>query len=136
MLDLSLELESDQILLPVRLENVTAGIATYTNFALWDTGAEMSGVSKELADWLHLKPRQEGMYMQTASEVVPVEVAVCRLMLPSGESFEQDVMILPTNDTPVIVGFDIIKQGLFSIGPEDGHLHFHYELIETRNSGL
>ena len=130
MLDLYLNVESEQILLPVRLENATAGTATYTNFALWDTGAEMSGVSKELSDWLRLEPRNEGMYMQSASEITPVEIALCKFVLPSGESFEQDVMILPTNDTPVIIGFDIIKQGFFSICEEEGSLHFHFAIDE------
>jgi len=129
MLDLDLNKDSEQILLPVRLENVSAGKATYTNCALWDTGAEMSGVSQELADWLHLQPRDVGMYMQSASDTVPVMVATCQLSLPSGECFEQDVMILPTNDTPVIVGFDIIKQGLFSLTPDEAFLHFHYEIM-------
>lgn len=129
MLDLTLDAAANQILLPVRLENVLAGKATYTNLALWDTGAEMSGVSQELATWLGLSPRDEGMYMQSASETVPVQVATCVLQLPSGETFEQDVMILPSNDTPVIMGFDIIKQGLFTLCPEDGNLHFHYELV-------
>ena len=32
------------------------------------------------------------------------------------------------NDTPVIVGFDIIKQGFFSLDPDGDYLHFHYEL--------
>lgn len=129
MLDLTLDLESEQILLPVRLANVPAGKATYTNLALWDTGAEMSGVSQELADWLKLEKRDVGMYMQSASEIVPVQVASCLLQFPSGETFEQDVMILPSNDTPVIVGFDIIKQGLFSLCPKEGKLLFHYELV-------
>ena len=48
--------------------------------------------------------------------------------LPSGEVFEQDVLVLPTTDTPVIIGLDIIKQGFFSLTPEDDNLHFHYEL--------
>ena len=68
--------------------------------------------------------------MQSASEITPVEIALCKFVLPSGESFEQDVMILPTNDTPVIIGFDIIKQGFFSIGEEEGSLHFHFAIDE------
>ena len=126
MLDLDLALSSEQILLPVRLENAPAGKATYTKRALWDTGAEMSGVSDELATWLQLERRDVGMYMQSASGIVPVEVATCKMQLLSGECFEQEVMILPTNDTPVIVGFDIIKQGLFSLEPTPDHLHFHF----------
>ena len=70
----------------------------------------------------------EGMYMQSASETVSVKVANCQFELPSGEVFEQDVLILPTNDTPVILGLDIIKQGFFSLKPEEDSLHFHYEL--------
>ncbi|MBQ0137487.1 MAG: retroviral-like aspartic protease family protein [Bacteroidales bacterium] len=126
MLDLDLALNSEQIMLPVRLENAIAGKATYTKRALWDTGAEMSGVSDELATWLQLERRDVGMYMQSASGIVPVEVAMCKMQLLSGECFEQEVMILPTNDTPVIVGFDIIKQGLFSLEPMSDYLHFHF----------
>ena len=128
MLELELAKDSQQILIPIRLENVTAGKATYTKCALWDTGAEMSGVSEELAQWLHLQRRDVGMYMQSASGIVPVEVATCSMQLPSGECFEQDVMILPTNDTPVIIGFDIIKQGFFSLEPFDLNLLFHFDM--------
>ena len=89
----------------------------------------MSGISEELAAWLQLVPRDEGMYMQSASGTVSVKVAPCQLELPSGELFEQDVIILPTNDTPVIIGLDIIRQGFFSLRPEANSLHFHYELV-------
>lgn len=129
MLDLDLPRKSALLQLPVLLRNTPAGKATYTKLALWDTGAEMSGLSEELATWLQLELRDVGMYMQSASETVPVKVANCQFELPSGETFEQDVLILPTNDTPVIVGMDIIKQGFFSLRPEDDILHFHYELI-------
>ena len=128
MLDLDLGQESELILLPVRLENAITGKETYTNYALWDTGAEMSGVSQELADWLQLEFRDEGMYMQSASDTISVKVAKCKMELPSGECFEQDVMVLPTNDTPVIVGFDIIKQVFFSLEPDKDLLHFHFEI--------
>ena len=113
------------------LRNIPAGKATYTKLALWDTGAEMSGISEELAKWLQLELRDEGMYLQSASGTVSVKVADCQFELPSGEVFEQDVLILPTNDTPVIVGLDIIKQGFFSLKPEGEKLHFHYELLLT-----
>lgn len=128
MLDLSFPKENALIQLPVLLRNTPAGKATYTKLALWDTGAEMSGICQDLATWLLLEPRDEGMYMQSASETVSVKVANCQLQLPSGELFEQDVLILPTNDTPVILGLDIIKQGFFSLDPDGDDLHFHYEL--------
>ncbi len=129
MLDLDLPKQSNLLHLPVLLRNTLAGKATYTKLALWDTGAEMSGVSEELAAWLGLQLRDEGMYMQSASETISVKVANCQLELPSGEVFEQDVLVLPTNDTPVIVGMDIIKQGFFYLKPEETLLHFHYELV-------
>ena len=128
MLDLNFPRENALLQLPVLLRNTPAGKATYTKLALWDTGAEMSGICLDLATWLQLEPRDEGMYMQSASETVSVKVANCQLQLPSGELFEQDVLILPTNDTPVIVGLDIIKQGLFFLDPDGENLHFHYEL--------
>ncbi len=130
MLDLDLPKDSNLLQLPVLLRNTPVGKATYTRLALWDTGAEMSGISEELAAWLQLEPRDEGMYMQSASETVSVKVANCQFELPSGEVFEQDILILPSNDTPVIIGLDIIKQGLFSLKPEKTYLHFHYELVD------
>ena len=129
MLDLDLPKQSTLLQLPVLLRNTLAGKATYTKLALWDTGADISGVSEELAAWLQLQPRDEGMYMQSASGTVSVKVATCQLEFPSGELFEQDVVILPINDTPVIIGMDIIKQGFFSLKPETDSLHFHYELV-------
>ena len=129
MLDLDLPKQTALLQLPVLLRNTPAGKATYTKLALWDTGAEMSGVSEELAAWLQLEPRDEGMYMQSASETVSVKVANCQFELPSGELFEQDVLILPTNETPVIIGLDIIKQGYFALKPEQDLLHFHFELV-------
>ena len=128
MLDLSFPKENALLQLPVLLRNTPAGKATYTKLALWDTGSEMSGICAELATWLQLEPRDEGMYMQSASETISVKVANCQLQLPSGELFDQDVLILPTNDTPVILGLDIIKQGFFSLDPDGDYLHFHYEL--------
>jgi len=128
MLDLTFPKENGLLQLPMLLRNTPAGKATYTKLALWDTGAEMSGICVELATWLQLELRDEGMYMQSASETVSVKVANCQLQLPSGELFEQDVLILPTNDTPVIIGLDIIKQGLFSLEPKGESMHFHYEL--------
>jgi hypothetical protein len=130
MLDLDLPKDSNLLQLPVLLRNTPVGKATYTKLVLWDTGAEMSGISEELAAWLQLEPRDEGMYMQSASETVSVKVANCQFELPSGEVFEQDILILPSNDTPVIIGLDIIKQGLFSLKPEKTYLHFHYELVD------
>ena len=130
MLDLDLPKDSNLLQLPVLLRNTPVGKATYTKLALWDTGAEMSGISEELATWLQLEPRDEGMYMQSASETVSVKVANCQFELPSGEVFEQDILILPSNDTPVIIGLDIIKQGLFSLKPEKTCLHFHYEIVD------
>ena len=129
MLDLDLPKQSGLLQLPVLLRSTLAGKATYTKLALWDTGADMSGVSEELAAWLQLEPRDEGMYMQSASGTVSVKVASCQFELPSGELFEQDVIILPTNDTPVIIGLDIIRQGFFSLRPEADSLHFHFELV-------
>ena len=129
MLDLDLPKKTALLQLPVLLRNTPAGKATYTKLALWDTGAEMSGISEELAAWLQLELRDVGMYMQSASETVPVKVANCQFEFPSGELFEQDVLILPTNDTPVIVGLDIIKQGFFFLRPEKDLLHFHFELV-------
>lgn len=128
MLELDYQKTSALLQLPVLLRNTLAGKATYTNLALWDTGAEMSGVSEELAVWLNLEQRDVGMYMQSASETISVKVANCMFELPSGEVFEQDVLVLPTTDTPVIIGLDIIKQGFFSHTPEKDNLHFHYEL--------
>ena len=125
MLDLDLPKERKLLKLPVLLRNIPAGKATYTKLALWDTGAEMSGVCEELATWLQLESRDEGMYMQSASGTTSVKVANCRFELPSGEVFEQDVLILPTDDTPVIIGLDIIKQGFFSLKQGNGILHFH-----------
>ena len=116
MLDLDLPKDSNLLQLPVLLRNTPVGKATYTKLALWDTGAEMSGISEELAAWLQLEPRDEGMYMQSASETVSVKVANCQFELPSGEVFE--------------IGLDIIKQGLFSLKPEKTYLHFHYELVD------
>lgn len=130
MLDLDLPKESNLLQLPVLLRNIPAGKATYTKLALWDTGAEMSGICEELATWLQLELRDEGMYMQSASGTVSVKVAICQFELPSGEVFEQDVLILPTNDTPAILGLDIIKQGYFSLKPEEEYLRFHYELLQ------
>lgn len=129
MLELDYPKTSALLQLPVLLRNTLVGKATYTNLALWDTGAEMSGVSEELAVWLNLEQRDVGMYMQSASETISVKVAYCMFELPSGEVFEQDVLVLPTSDTPVIIGLDIIKQGFFSLTPEDDNLHFHYELM-------
>ena len=128
MLDLTFPKENGLLQLPMLLRNTPAGKATYTKLALWDTGAEMSGICADLAAWLQLEARDEGMYMQSASETVSVKVANCQLQLPSGELFEQDVLILPTNDTPVIIGLDIFKQGLFSLEPDGESLLFHYEL--------
>ena len=128
MLDLNFPREKALHQLPVLLRNTLVGKATYTKLALSDTGAEMSGICVDLATWLQLEHRDEGLYMQSASETVSVKVANCQLQLPSGELFEQDVLILPTNDTPVIMGLDIIKQGLFSLDPDGENLHFHYEL--------
>ena len=130
MLDLDLPKESNLLQLPVLLRNIPAGKATYTKLALWDTGAEMSGICEELATWLQLELRDEGMYMQSASGTVSVKVANCQFELPSGEVFEQDVLILPTNDTPAILGLDIIKQGYFSLKPAEEYLRFHYELLQ------
>ena len=130
MLDLDLPKESNLLQLPVLLRNTPAGKATYTKLALWDIGAEMSGICEELATWLQFELRDEGMYMQSASETISVKVANCRFELPSGEVFEQDVLILPTNDTPAIIGLDIIKQGFSSLEPEEESLHFHFELLD------
>lgn len=118
---------ADSITLTAYLQDATTGKTTRTKFALWDTGASMSAVCKDLADWLGLKVvRQE--YMESASETRLTDVCKCRIILPDGSCFDQEVFVLPKNDTPAIIGFDIISQGRFILDEKDeANLVFNFK---------
>lgn len=95
--------------------------------ALWDTGAACSCVSRELADFLDLeKVGEDTIDSATGSETA--DVCRCIITLSPEESFVRDVLVLPINDTPAIIGMDIIRVGHSQIMPtEDGGIHFMFE---------
>ncbi|MBQ9665464.1 MAG: hypothetical protein IJV33_03210 [Bacteroidaceae bacterium] len=103
------------------------GKTTRTKMALWDTGAACSCVSRELADFLALeKVGEDTIDSATGSETA--DVCRCIITLSPEDSFVRDVLVLPINDTPAIIGMDIIRVGHSQISPtEEGGIHFLFE---------
>lgn len=128
MVDCRLPKEKECVFLTTFLTNATTGKTTRTKMALWDTGAACSCVSRELADFLQLeKVGEDTIDSATGSEVA--DVCRCLFTLSPKDSFMRDVLVLPINDTPAVIGMDIIRVGHSQIMPtEDGGLHFIFDV--------
>lgn len=122
MVDCKFPEEEECVFLTTFLTNATTGKTTRTRMALWDTGAACSCVSRELADFLQLeKVGEDTIDSATGSETA--DVCRCIFTLSPEDSFERDVLVLPINDTPAVIGMDIIRVG-------------HSQIIPTENNGI
>lgn len=101
--------------------------------ALWDTGAEISGISRNVINALGLVPFAPCMSYH-AGGCKPTNLYKVNIMLPNGVGFHtMTVMEAVLKDCDVLIGMDIITQGDFAITHSDGNTTFSFQIPSVKN---
>lgn len=117
--EISLDIDEEQpsIITPVEIRNKDIVMKTW---ALWDTGATKTGVSKRIASRLKLEPIEKKEELLTASDAIFVDRAFLEMKIPSTYTYKRmEVNIVPDQPTSVVIGLDIICLGQFEIKRTD-----------------
>ena len=98
--------------------------------ALWDTGSELCGISKSLAERLGLKPVGKKPISYGDGEMVEENVYVVTLTFPpSGIRAMPYAVEFGSNDEDFIIGMNLLVNGTMLIEPaEDGCVRFSFTL--------
>ena len=100
--------------------------------AIWDTGAEMSAVSKDVVEKLGLIPVGKAKNY-TAGGIVNVDIFVINIQLPSNIGFEMiPVTGNELGDTDMLIGMDIISKGDFAITNVSGKTVFSFRIPSVK----
>ena len=97
--------------------------------AIWDTGAERSLITKEVADKLNLKPISKGLMSTPSDENVPTNIYIVNIFLPNTaritgiRAFEGT---LKSGD--MLIGMDVISLGDFAITNLNGRTMFSFRV--------
>jgi predicted aspartyl protease len=98
--------------------------------ALWDTGAEGTCISAELAQELGLKPLDDtttvyGVYGSASANVYTLDVVLPeKIIVPNILAPEIDIH----KDFDIIIGMNIINLGTFTIDNENGNTTLYFSL--------
>lgn len=99
--------------------------------ALWDTGATLSAISKNVADVLGLTPFKTGLSYH-AGGVCPTNFYKINILLPNGVGFHtRTVMEAVLKNCDMLIGMDIISQGDFALTNRDGKTVFSFQIPST-----
>lgn len=119
-----------QILTQVSVASDKGGKPVEAN-AVWDTGAESSGISKKLAERLGMEPLGWKKRIRYADGTVREEnVYLVSIFFPP-RGYKVTLYVYEFGDAAqdVLIGMDIIKNGRFLIEPmDDGSAHFTFTL--------
>lgn len=100
--------------------------------ALWDTGAEISAISKNVVDALGLVPFAPCLSFHAGGSK-PTSLYKVNIMLPNGVGFHtMTVMEAVLKDCDVLIGMDIITRGDFAITHSDGNTTFSFQIPSVR----
>lgn len=110
------QFSKQRILVPVKVRNINTRLSIDINYALWDTGAVQTVISKDIAKCLQLKPTSIGK-VDTANGTVRSWTVSCEFELPDGGVFEIENVIVPDNNLKghVVLGMDIMSFGISQI---------------------
>ena len=96
--------------------------------AVWDTGAEMSSISNNLAKAMGLVSLGKARN-STAAGYIYVDVFAVNIHLPNGVSFAMvPVTGNDLGDVDMLIGMDIISQGDFSVTNVNGKTTFSFRI--------
>ena len=103
----------------------------YTFKALWDTGATITTISKNIVSTLGLTPIGFGD-VSHAGGTAKAGVYILNVILPNGlESRPMKVLDGVLGDFDILIGMDIIHQGDFAVTHSDGKTTFTFRIPST-----
>lgn len=126
--EISLDIDEEQpsIITPVEIRNKDIVMKTW---ALWDTGATKTGVSKRIASRLKLEPIEKKEELLTASDAIFVDRAFLEMKIPSTSTYKRmEVNIVPDQPTSVVIGLDIICLGQFEVKRTDQGIRMTFRI--------
>lgn len=126
--EISLDIDEEQpsIITPIEIRNKDIVMKTW---ALWDTGATKTGVSKRIASRLKLEPIEKKEELLTASDAIFVDRAFLEMKIPSTSTYKRmEVNIVPDQPTSVVIGLDIICLGQFEIKRTDQGIRMTFRI--------
>lgn len=104
------------------------GEQMHTPKAMWDTGANITCISRAVLERLELKPIGEAIVNTPAGETI-VEKYIIDIKLQNNVTIK-DVVVLATEigqqGIDLLIGMDIISTGDFSISNYDGKTQFTF----------
>lgn len=102
--------------------------------ALWDTGASICAISKELAYEIGLKPTGKMQCEVAGGRTLDVETANVDFFLPDGTTAETEVSIIEMPNRPYnfIVGMSVILQGDFLIKKTQDGFDFLFKIPQKQ----
>ena len=98
--------------------------------ALWDTGASICAISKEVAYEIGLKPTGKTECEVAGGKSIEAETAKISFTLPDGTTTEAETSIIemPSRAYDLIVGMNVILQGDFLIRKTQGGFEFLFKI--------
>jgi hypothetical protein len=101
--------------------------------ALWDTGATISAISIQVAQYLKLKPLRKQV-MNTANGYTTLDLYEVNIELDNGMQFN-DLLVCAAQlgDVQVLIGMDVITQGDLAITNGNRKTTFSFQIPATRN---
>ena len=115
----------------VDLENTKPSNYYYTNQAAWDTGAEITMVSRRVVDALHLKPISKTTIMGIGGDE-EVEVFQIHVGLPNGFLYEDLIVYCgDIDDYDILIGMDLISLSDFFLTNIEGNTRFCFQMPAT-----
>lgn len=97
-------------------------------FALWDTGASISGISRSLADKLELKVYEHAVLSTAAGllnafrDIVLLDLLIDGSVIPVKAAIVDSI---PGENNQFLIGMDVIQCGSFSINADHDKGNFH-----------
>lgn len=104
--------ERPAIITPVEIRNKNIIIKTW---ALWDTGATKTGISKRIASRLQLEPTGKKEEILTATDMISVDCACLEVKISNTTYRPIEVNIVPDQPSNMVIGLDVICLGQFEI---------------------
>ena len=112
----------------VNLDDVEPSNHYYTKQAVWDTGAEITMISRRVADSLHLIPITKTTIMGVGGDE-EVEVFRIHIGLPNDFLYEDLIVYCGDIDNyDVLIGMDLISQSDFFITNIAGNTMFCFQM--------
>ena len=97
--------------------------------AIWDTGAESTMITHELAQKLKLSSVAITTINSISERNIITNIYMVNLYLPNGVKIESFVDESKPINCDILIGMDIISKGLFNIDNREGKTNFSFEYL-------